>query len=228
MIQAQTQQVKRAYNSNDTIWLDFSKNKPVNAAMLMGSFSLNSHDGLVRILLHGVNKQDILLFEAFYPLYLPNDTLDVKFIEELDEMVDIQPTHITIEVRHAWLDFKNIKFFANNSNYKKEGGKKSADFRQEKVKRLNENLECQGYLWRAAETIDAEQAYCKRTKTYGKNTNTHGAEYYAAGIYSAVPYKVEQPELKSANASSYVKEWDWREWQSAHLSSSSYFDGNPD
>ncbi|MEA3447721.1 MAG: hypothetical protein U9Q98_04610 [Bacteroidota bacterium] len=82
------------------------------------------------------------------------------------------------------------------------------------------------FLWYADETEYSKLHYENRIAIFGENTNTHGAEYYAEGIFSAVTKKPASSPPK--NSIQYIPEFDWRTRHGADRSSSPYFDGNPD
>jgi len=71
VIQAQTLNFNHTFTKSETLPLATKNSEFTNNLTLKGSTSLDSPESLIRIVLNGSKGEKILLFEAFYPLYLP-------------------------------------------------------------------------------------------------------------------------------------------------------------
>ncbi|MGE4290078.1 MAG: hypothetical protein AB7E36_15440 [Salinivirgaceae bacterium] len=227
VIQAQTISINNTFTNSQSIPLSLKSVQTVQAAFLNGEATLDDNNGFIRILLKGTNDEQVLLFEAFYPLYLPGESINLESIEEVSQINGLIADSIKIYVNNAELQFNTLSLLSTKSAYTDLGGVEDDVFRIAKISRLNQNLIAEGFLWCAGETDDSKLPYSKRIGIYGENTLTFGAEYYAGGIFSAVAEKPSETESRSSSGH-LVPEWDWRALHGANNSTSPYFDNNPD
>jgi hypothetical protein len=226
LINAQEITINQTYYQSTKI--DISQKCPsiINAIALAAKGQINDKDGLIRMVLISKTGEKILLYEAYYPLVLPKTIHKIKNCEESDFLKNFEAEKIDIQIEDAVLSLDSIYLFINKEDYNNKGYIDAKTYRAQKIYRLNTNLMSEGFLWYADETEYSKLHYENRIAIFGENTNTHGAEYYAEGIFSAVTKKPESSSSK--NSIHYVPEFDWRTRHGADKSSSPYFDGNPD
>ncbi len=226
LITAQEITINQTYYQSTKV--DISQKCPsiINAIALAAKGQINDKDGLIRMVLISKTGEKILLYEAYYPLVLPKTIHKIKNCEESDFLKNFEAEKIDIQIEDAVLSLDSIHLFINKEDYNTKGYIDAKTYRAQKIYRLNTNLMSEGFLWYADETEYSKLHYENRIAIFGENTNTHGAEYYAEGVFSAVTKKPESSSSK--NSIHYVPEFDWRTRHGADKSSSPYFDGNPD
>ena len=145
--------------------------------------------------------------------------LDSALVINLDDLAEetcilngIRPYSIELEIENAELTVQNFKYATGvkagwdiEALWNEE--KQARD--DEKIKNINDNLKSKGQHWVAAKTGVSEMSYAERKQMYGQSTFPAGFEYYAGGVISTTSSS-GTTGLKSATASPYVDEWDWR------------------
>ena len=223
---AQELTINQIYYQSTTIDINQKVSSFVNGIVLSANGKINDKDGLIRMVLISKTGEKILLYEAYYPLVLPNSIRKIQNCEESDFLKNFEADKIDIQVEDAELTLNSIYLFKNKEDNKNNEYVDAKTYRAQKISMLNTNLMSEDFLWYADETEYSKLPYEKRIAIFGENTNTHGAEYYAGGIFSAVTKKPESSSSK--NSIHYVPEFDWRTRHGADKSTSPYFDGNPD
>ena len=165
----------------------------------------------VRFILVDKNFDEYLIYEV-YPLLEGDMTISIDDLcEETALLEKVQPYSVKIEIEDATVEFEKLSVTTqpepgiNFGQLRKELREQQ---NEDKIGRLNRNLQQKGLHWRAGKTSVSELSWSERKQLYGQSNFPPGFEYYAGGIISASSGDVS---LKSAAAESpYVKSWDWR------------------
>jgi len=100
----------------------------MNAAILSGDFTFQDKESLVRIVIKDKKGEEFLLYEAFYPLYLPGERINLGNIEEVDLINGIMPDSIKLYVNNTSLYLDELQLFEEESEYFEKGGLSSQQY----------------------------------------------------------------------------------------------------
>ena len=143
---SKTYNISAEYTTNTKLVIDTEN--VIYGVRLTGNVNLNSENSLVRILFHGANGEIILLHEYYYPLYLPGH-IDLGEAEENILFNGILISKIEIVVVDALLYLENITFYDSEAEHNQNEALTYDQIISEKIDRLNNNLEQEGFIWRA-------------------------------------------------------------------------------
>lgn len=160
----------------------------------------------VRFILVDTQYNEYLLYET-YPLL---DRYESQATNIAEEISSIPAKEIRVEVIDSRVNFNSYS----------KGILKSIS-RDDKIKRINDNLKKRGENWVAGETNISKLSYSKRKQLFGQSNFPDGFEYYVGGVISAKgkPTKVDnpnkgkgkpQPEPDPTPDGTYVDRFDWR------------------
>jgi len=129
---------------------------------------------------------------------------------------NVNPKSLNLYIHNASLRLDSIHYNDRDRVY--QYGMKISRFLKEQseeiVKKLNNNLEKRGALWRAGITSMSDKTYEDKKAMFGsKMPELYGFEYYKGGIFvmPEVEKNVKKIEVQRDRTTSlYVKEWDWR------------------
>jgi len=166
--------------------------------------------GLVRFILVDKNHEEFLIYES-YPL--KDGDLEVSVNEICEETAllknDVKVNSVKIEIEQAEVTLNSISYTRNlgqGINLDQSVSEIKKAQLQEKVKQLNNNIQEKGKSWVAGITNVSELSWSERKRLFGNSKFPAGFEFYAGGVFSTSTSE----QLKSATASPYVDEWDWR------------------
>lgn len=220
-----TYNVSAKYTANTNIIVGYEN--VVYGIKLTGNVNLNSENSLIRILLHGVNGETVLLHEYYYPLFLLGN-YELKEAEENILINGILMNNIEIIVIDASLQLENFTIYDSEAERNQNEVLTYDQIILDKIDRLNSNLEQEGFIWRA-EKPDYPMFFYESDLASNYSLNTHGFEYYGFGIFSdfGPDYYANQTMNRSLN-NSIVNEWDWRNRHGATNETSPYYDYEPE
>jgi PKD repeat protein/C1A family cysteine protease len=192
----------------------FGKNgAKIYGIAVSAEINLADENGLVRLLLVDDNQNEYLLYEG-YALLEENLKWQIDEIcEETAVLEGIKAHSVIIEVDNATLLLKNFSIATKpepgiKADVVKKEKKQGQD--EEKIEKINKKLKEKGLNWVAGRTAVSDLSYAERKMLYGQSTFPAAFEYYAGGIISTGTAGAEEINLKSATASQYVDDWDWR------------------
>ena len=185
-----------------------------------GSFTRNSKDYLVRIILKDTEGREHLVMESYKEL---NDEWSGRFsdyCEETHRLNHIKPDSIRIILRGASLQLTKINFIEAESvktnsvpsiNYRNDEQVRTAQV-EDIVRRINSYNTIHNKLWRAGVTKLSLKSYedKKRIMGFDDCESTGGMEYYTDGIFEMGDIE-DFPLVRSESSLSFVDGFDWRE-----------------
>lgn len=127
-------------------------------------------------------------------------------------MDGVKANAIQIQITDATVNLRSLSY-TTRSELKGDYAKLKKERKQEqnrfKIETINKNLKAKGKSWVAGSTSISEYSYAEKLKLFGQSTFPPGFEYYAGGIISTESTTSASIE-KSATASPYIENWDWR------------------
>lgn len=206
-------EVNETFSSSTEIF-PFKKNgTKIYGLAVTAEIQLESEESLVRLLLVDNNFQEHLIYEGYALLEDELSWSIDELCEETAVLEGIKAHSVKIEIQNATLQLNNLVFSTQldpsvKINQVKREKKQAQN--EEKINKINKNLRAKGKKWVAGYTSVAELTYEEKKQLFGQSTFPAGFEYYAGGVISASSSDSEEPSLKSATASPYVNEFDWR------------------
>lgn len=208
-----TLNVNETYSSPAEI-LPFKNNiNKIYGLAITADIQLESEEGLVRVLLVDNNYEEYLIYEGYSLLEESLSWSIDEICEETAIMEGVKANSVKIEIENATITLKNLVVSTQldpSIKIDKEKKEKKQGQNEEKIKKINENLKRNGKNWIAGPTQVSELSFEEKKMLFGQSTFPPAFEYYAGGVISTSTSDTETPSLKSATASPYVKEWDWR------------------
>ena len=136
----------------DTQFSPFTKNLQISGLSISGDIVLNSDSSLVRLVLLDERFNEYLIFEA-YPMLADTGKFSVANAGEETSMLNsIIPYEITVEIIDASIHLKEITLM-RGSIYKSDlQDEWMNSLIQEKIDRINQNIQKSGQKWLAGET----------------------------------------------------------------------------
>ena len=165
----------------------------------------------VKIILTDKNFDEYLVFETSY-LLASGSFIVEQVCEETCILDNVRAGSLRIEVTNATVELKNLTYtiaVAPGLNIARENREKMLARMEDKVNLINKKLRENGKSWVAGPTEVGEMSYSEKKALFGQSTFPAGFEYYAGGVISAGD-PAESIQLKSAAASQYTSDWDWR------------------
>lgn len=208
----ETIEVNQTFTSTTEI-TPFNNNvNKVFGLAISAEIMLDDKTGEVKIILVDKNHEEYLVWESNYLLA---DKIGEPFtIEEICEetaaLNDVKVKSLRIEVVNAKVEFKNITYtraIRQGINFDLVNKEKKREQNLVKIDRINKKLQEKGINWVAGATGISELSYAEKKQLYGQSKFPAGFEYYSGGVFST---SASAEQLKSATASMYVDEWDWR------------------
>ncbi len=239
MVVAQTTVNFNLLISNDTVInIDNYYSGYCSYAEVDAGFTLNSDTSLVRVVLTDTDGKRYLIFEM-YRLIGSNYSGSIsKYCDETRYMAfNTNPVSLEFFITDATCNFTSMGFSnIKNKYYLSDAEAHKAVIEQQKVEQINLNLEEKGLLWRARVTdFNTLLFYQKANNWGGDKYYIDGYDYYGGGIFCDYSRWDEIVNEKIGGKSSgdtlptvKAKSFDWRKVHDANLSTSPYFDGNPD
>ena len=210
---SETIEVNESFSFSTEIF-PFKKNgTKIYGMAVTADIQLENEEGLVRLLLVDNNFEEYLIYEGYSLLDNGLSWSIEELCEETSVLEGIRAHSVKIEIENASLKLNSLVISTQLdptvkiNQVKKE--KRQAQ-NEEKINKINRNLRAKGKNWVAGLTSVAELTYAEKKLLYGQSTFPPGFEYYAGGVISTSTSDSDGPSLKSATASPYVNEWDWR------------------
>lgn len=216
---------------SQTLKLDFQTSKAseinlsskiiqkIYGANISGNVHLKDNSSFVRIILEDENKNQYLIKELYYPLFMPGN-YDFVGCDEKDFIYDIIPKRLLIECENIDLFISSVEFNEMPTSKLDPvilSGKAQLN---KKIEQLNANLKSEGFMWRA-KVNESNDMYSKYKGSLEYKGNSYGFEYYSYGIFSInPPFKLSEKK----SASLYVDNFDWRYRHGAMNENSPYYD----
>lgn len=208
-----TLNVNETYSSSAEISPFRNNINKIYGLAITADIQLESEEGLVRLLLVDDNYEEYLIYEGYSLLEESLSWSIDEICEETAIMEGVRATSVKIEIENAAVTLKNLVVSTQldpSVKIDKVKKEKKQGQNEEKIKKINENLKRNGKNWVAGLTQVSELSFEEKKMLFGQSTFPPAFEYYAGGIISTGTSDAETPSLKSATASPYVKEWDWR------------------
>ncbi|HKI89252.1 MAG TPA: C1 family peptidase, partial [Draconibacterium sp.] len=206
--------VNQTFNSFSEIKIE--KTDQIYGFAVSADIKLADESSKVSLVLVDKNFDEYLIYEG-YPLLESELSYSIEEIcEETCLLNGIQPYSIQVQVTNAEITVRKLIYTTsidNSVNIGQLKKEKKNQQDQEKINKLNKNLKEKGLHWVAGNTSVSEMTYAERKKLYGQSTFPAGFEYYCGGVISTSETGTSGSLLKSASASPYVDEWDWRDRQ---------------
>lgn len=204
-----TIEINKSFTTSGEVY-QFDKNvNKIFGLAISADIKLSDNNSKVTILFTDENGNEYLVYDA----YLLKNGKNIFSVENVAEETAIlkegKAKTVRIEITGAEVYIKNLTYskgIGQGIDMDKVMKEKKQAQNLEKIDRINKNLKAQGLGWVAGPTEVAELSYTQRKKLYGQSTFPAGFEYYAGGVISAGTTE----QLKSAAASMYVEDWDWR------------------
>jgi PKD repeat protein len=199
--------------TSDVEIFPFEKNvNKVFGVAVSAEIVFENDNSLVRLIFVDKDYKEHLIYEA-HPLLESTEQFSVEEIcEETAILNGLKAHSVKIEITDAQINLKSLtysKALGQGVYSEKNVKEKKHAQNEEKVKKINKNLQEKGLHWVAGPTEVSELTYAERKQLYGQSTFPAGFEYYAGGVISTSTTGGEK--LKSATASSpFVDDWDWR------------------
>jgi PKD repeat protein len=171
----------------------------------------NEQTSEVRIILVDKDYEEHLVYEAHYLIASGSFTVE-QVCEETCILENVGVGSLRIEVTDATVELQSLTYtrvVAPGLDIAKEKRDQKLSQNEDKINRINEKLQERGRSWIAGPTEVGEMTYSERKALFGQSTFPAGFEFYAGGVITAGD-DTETIGLKSATASPYVDEWDWR------------------
>ena len=214
--------VKQTFNSDTQIY-------PFNGQTLYGigitgNIVFNSDSSLVRIIIGDNSGNEYMIYETYTML----DTVwNFNFNQECEETCFLDGyigTTIIIQIVDATVYLSQLKWNnspSENLQEKQIQAKKNKD--SEKINRINSYINQKGMLWIADHTSASNIFYKNKKKYFGNKYQSCGFEYYRRGLF-----EFYNSDVISDPTYNIIGHFDWRKKHDAHISTSQYFDYNPD
>ena len=217
---AQADFFPKTYTSSE-VWT-FDDSEPIFALKISGTVSLHGYDSLFRAILTDADGHEYLLYETFRLLTSDETATFTDAYLETGTLSGIIPASIFFQVINA-----TVQVDAVTPSYSASRALSRSLLEAQRVAMLNDNLEAQGFLWRAGETSVSALPYEKKRKILGMlpadqpMPNLNGAEYYTGGIFHKQPLsEIEEslPETATSRAMPGFTEsvdystWHGRDW----------------
>ncbi len=210
---SETVEVNETWSSSTEIF-PFKKNGTrIYGLAVTADIELENEESLIRLLLVDSNFEEYMIYEGYSLLDNGLSWSIDEICEETAVLGGIKAHSVKIEIETAEITLKNLVFSTQlDPSIKIDQAKKEKKQAQneEKINKINKNLREKGKNWVAGITSVAELTYSEKKLLYGQSTFPPGFEYYAGGVISTSTEDSNGSVLKSATASPYVDEWDWR------------------
>ncbi len=172
-----------------------------------GQVTFLSDEGVVRVILVDKNYQEYLVYEM-YPLMANGSTVNIDELGEETCLLDgVTPKALKVVTENATLKLSSMITASgapDGLDIRRERLMRQQEQGNQKINKLNENLQSKGMSWVAGETSVSRLSFADRQKLYGQSTFPPGFEFYTGGVIQ------EGPILKAATASLFIPQWDWR------------------
>jgi len=171
----------------------------------------NEETSEVRIILVDKNYEEYLVYEAHSLLESGSFTVD-QLCEETCILENVRVGSLRIEVTDATVELQSLtctRSIGQGVDIEKEKRDKKLAQNDDKINRINQRLKEKGRSWIAGPTEVGEMTYAEKKSLFGQSTFPAGFEFYAGGVITTGD-DTESIGLKSATASQYVDDWDWR------------------
>jgi hypothetical protein len=208
----------------DTAITGSTQIKPFDTEMILsglafsGVIELHSDSSLVRLILTDDRYKEYLIYEA-YPILSGSGQFSVSEVGEETIFLDgIAPVRVSIELVDASLYLKEFLISQAEAD---QGITKAAVLLQQsqnKINRINQNLQKLGQTWVAGETSISKLSYQEKLDMFGgRIPNFQGFDYYVGGIFvlpgttgDGSDAKGTTSEMQSPQGSQYPDEFSWK------------------
>lgn len=203
-----TVEVGRTFTSTQEIFPFGNNAGRISGLAVNANITLENDKSIVRIILTGNRDDEYLVWESYLLLETGQSVQVDNLCEETCILDGIQPVSLRIEITDASVTLNSLTLAESIppgiivSNMQRE--RRQAQ-NEEKIQRINRNLNARGLHWVAGHTSVSELSWSERKKLYGQSTFPPGFEYYSGGVIHA-----GDASLKSASASMMTDKWDWR------------------
>lgn len=200
-------ELNRTFTSSEEIFPFDNSGIKIYGLSISAGIKLENDESLVRILLLDKQFNEYLIYES-YSLLEPATSFSIDEICEETAVLDgLQAYSVKIEISNAQITLKKLTYSSQSVpglDTKQTRKEKKQGQNEEKISRINKNLKEKGLGWIAGPTEVSELTYAEKKQLFGQSTFPAGFEYYSGGVIST------GISLKSASASTYVDNWDWR------------------
>lgn len=223
-MKAQTIQIDSIFTSDGEIF-PFSPNDTIYGLSISGSVVLHSDTSLVRVILTDNSGQEWMVYEA-YPMIAEDSVFDI--IEECDETCflnecvhhSLRIQLVDAEIHISFLTYSQI--WQENLSILQDQAKRNKDL--VKVQSINHYISSKGWEWIANTTGLVNMYYLEKVQMFDVKYNLLGRDYYSGGVF----YSARHENIPKYTETTIIPSFDWRKKHNANLSSSNYFDYNPD
>ena len=170
--------------SEDAHLEPFTSQLAISGLAISGEIVLHSDSSLVRLILMDNYYNEYLIFET-YPILSGSRQFSVEEAGEETSLLDnIIPSAVIIELVDASIFLKEIIISGEDAYQAKTKGARSIQQTQNKIDRINLNIQTLNQSWVAGETAISKLSYQEKLSLYGGSVpNFQGFEYYVGGVF---------------------------------------------
>ncbi len=206
-------ELNETFTSSQEIFPFEKKKDKIYGLAVSADIVLQDETSVVRLLLVDTQYREHLIYESYALLDGAGSFSIEELAEETALMEGIMAHSVKLEITNAEIALNNLILSTQIDpgikieNVKKE---KKQQQNEDKINRINKNLQAKNMKWVAGHTEVSQLSYSDKKKLFGQSTFPAGFEYYAGGVISTTTENSGDISLKSATASAFVEEWDWR------------------
>lgn len=209
--QTVTEKISQTFQGNGlhTVVL-ISQANPVYGLAVSGHVAFHdANNSMLRITAICSDGIEYLVYETS-PLFADGQEFDIEDVAMETVVLDAENiVRLNVMLVNATFNLTNVRYNRDAiQNISQRKNMIAVDQEAVLIDRLNENLEKQGYLWRAGKTSLSSMTYEEKKSIFGDPVPYLGGyEYYRGGIFVMPDYVLQKASDEDAL---FVKEWDWR------------------
>jgi len=203
--------------NDNTLIEPFGSAMTISGLAFSGEIGLHSDSSLVRMILMDDSYNEYLVYEA-YPILSGSGQISV--IESGEESLfldNIIPVRVSIELVDASVFLKEFIISQEETYQATTKGALLLQQSQNKINRINQNLQNLGQTWVAGETSISKLSYQEKLGMFGGRVpNFQGFDYYVGGVFvlpgakgNISDAKGTTPQTLSEQRSQYPAEFSW-------------------
>jgi C1A family cysteine protease len=197
--------IKKLFHGNTQI--PFSNLNSASSIGVTGTVFLQSKLGTARIILVDMMDREYQLFETNFLLAAGNVQSFDNASDETSNLPKIVPKLVRIELFESSVI---IDAFSISQTTSLKKGVSQVAILQEKINTINQTLENENALWRAAVTNVSKLTYSEKKALFGGNLpNLYGYEHYAGGYFHIPATGTAKGSTALNAASPFAKSFTW-------------------
>jgi PKD repeat protein len=171
--------------------------------------TLENDKSMVKIVLIDSNYEEYLIYESYFLLEAGQAIRVDNLCEETCILDAVSPNALRIEITDASVDLTSLTLAETvppGIDMQRMKRERKLAQNEEKIKRINGNINAKRLHWVAGPTSVSELSYAEKKLLFGQSTFPPGFEFYSGGVIRAGDIS-----LKSATTSMMTDMWDWRD-----------------